>query len=78
MMMIKITIIIIIIKQCETMLNNQTMNNWSNFECICTEQKLINYTSYLYVHFIFTLFILFFTLSIAIYSLNYLFYSIYQ
>ena len=36
---------------------NQTMNNWSNVECICTDQKLINYAPHFYLHFIFTLFI---------------------
>ena len=54
------------------------MNNWSSVECIFTEQKLINYTPYLYLHFIFTLCILFiFTLSTAIYSLYYLYFPLY-
>ena len=47
------------------------MNNWNNVKCICTEQKLINYTPYLYLHY---LYYLFFTLSIAIYSLYYLYF----
>ena len=36
-------------------------------ECICTEQKLINYTPYLHLHFIFTLFILLIFYSIYCY-----------
>ena len=50
-----------------SMWKNQTMNNWRYVECICTEQKRINYTPYLYLHFIFTLFILFIFYSIYCY-----------
>ena len=47
------------------------MNNCKNTECICAEQKLTNYTPYLYLH---CLYYLFFTLSVAIYSLYYLYF----
>ena len=43
------------------------MKNWSNVECKLTEQKLINYTPYLYLHFIFSLFMLFVFYSIYCY-----------
>ena len=56
------------------------MNNWSNAECICTEQKLINYTPYLYLHSIFTLFIQFIFLLyllLFIVCIIHIFYCIY-